>query len=93
MVCASASHNRNVTQLQKVTEDYNNLKTKVEGGTFNSEEARVGSKRKDPEEPSRGESSNAWDIFENSMRGGGGMDHFVPDPAKIKDMRKEWTPL
>jgi len=93
MVCASASHNRNVTQLQKVTEDYNNLKTKVEGGTFHSEEARVGSKRKEPEEPIRGGGGSVWEEFENSMRGGAGLNHFVPDPAKIKDMRKEWVPI
>jgi hypothetical protein len=92
MVCASASHNRNATQLQKVTEEYNALKTRVEGGTFNSEEARVGSKRKEPEEPTRG-GGNAWDDFEASLRGGGGIANFNPDPAKIRDLRKEWVPI
>jgi hypothetical protein len=93
MVHASASHLRNVNQLQKVTEEYNALKTKVEGGTFHSEEARIGSKRKEPEEPTRGESSNAWDQFESSLRGGGGVGNYTPDPTVIKDLRREWVPI
>ena len=94
LVHASASHSRNVNQLQKVTEDYNALKTKVEGGTFHSEEARVGSKRKEPEEPARaGGNNNAWDDFENSLRSGGGVGNYTPDPTVIKDLRREWVPI
>ncbi len=91
MVCASAAHQRNVTQLQKVQEEYNTLKTRVEGGTFNSEEARIGSKRKDPEEPTR-ESSNAWDVFESSLRGGG-VSNFTPEASALKELRQNWTQL
>ena len=94
LCCASAAHKRNVGELQRVTEDYNALKTKVEGGTFNSEEARVGSKRKEPEDQTRGgESSNAWDQFESSLRGGGGVGNYTPDPTVIKDLRREWVPI
>jgi hypothetical protein len=91
MCCASAAHRRNVGQLQKVQEEYNVLKTKVEGGTFHTEEARVGTKRPHPEEPTR-EPGNIWDDFETYMRGGG-ISNFTPDPSKIRDLRKEWVPI
>lgn len=91
MCQASAAHIRNVTQLQKMTEDYNALKTRVEGGTFASEESRVaGGKRKEMEEPTRG--GNVWDEFE-SMCKGGGLSSFVPDDKVIRDLRSEWRPI
>jgi vacuolar-type H+-ATPase subunit I/STV1 len=91
MCCASAAHKRNVGQLQKIQDDYNTLKTKVEGGTFQSEEARVGSKRKEPEEPSR-PPGNIWDEFETFTRAGG-INNFTPDPGTIKTLRQEWVPI
>ena len=93
LCCASAAHKRNVGELQRVTEEYNALKTKVEGGTFHSEEARIGSKRKEPEEPTRVGGNNAWDDFENSLRSGGGVGNYTPDPTVIKDLRREWVPI
>jgi BMFP domain-containing protein YqiC len=91
MCCASAAHARNVGQLQKVTDDYNSLKTKVEGGTFQTEEARAGSKRKEPEEAPRA-AGNIWDDFESFTRGGG-VSNFTPDAGVIKSLRQEWVPI
>lgn len=91
MCQASAAHKRNVTQLQKITEDYNSLKTKVEGGTFASEDSRIsGGKRKDPEEPTR--SGNVWDDFESMCRGAS-LSSYVPDDKVIRDLRSEWKPI
>ena len=44
--CASAVHQNQVNTINQLTEQYNALKSKVEGGEFRSEESR---KRKDPE--------------------------------------------
>jgi len=91
MCQASAAHKRNVTQLQKITEDYNALKTKIEGGNFASEDSRIaGTKRKETEEPTR--SGNVWDEFE-SMCKGGGLSGYVPDEKVIRELRSEWKPL
>lgn len=88
MCQASATHRRNVNALQKMTEDYNTLKTKVEGGTFASEESRIsGVKRLQPE-PSQ---SNVWDEFEEMCKGGAGA--FVPDEKVIRNLRSEWKPI
>lgn len=89
MCCASATHKRNVNELQRVQEEYNSLKSKVEGGSFRNEEARVGTKRVEPEPISR---SSYWDDFETSVRGGAISD-FVPDPDRIRDLRQDWKPL
>jgi superfamily II RNA helicase len=99
MCCASAAHRRNVTQLQQIQEEYNTLKTRVEGGTFRAEDARVQTKR--PREgdegggaaPSLSGGGNVWDEFESFMKTGGGVTNFTPDPKTIKDLRQEWTPL
>jgi len=91
MCQASAAHKRNVTQLQKITEDYNALKTKIEGGNFASEDSRIaGTKRKETEEPTR--NGNVWDEFE-SMCKGGGLSGYVPDEKVIRELRSEWKPL
>jgi len=90
MCQASAAHRRNVNQLQKVTEEFNTLKTKVEGGTFANEESRVG-KRKEPEACSD-RSGNCWDEFESLCKGGG-LSSFVPDDKVIRNLRSEWRPL
>jgi len=89
MCCASNAHRRNVMQLQKIQEEYNELKTKVEGGTFRNEEARLG-KRKEPEAP--GPCNNIWDEFESYMKAGG-MTSFTPEPGVVKELRKEWVPI
>ena len=44
--CASAVHQNQVNTINQLTEQYNSLKSKVEGGEFRSEESR---KRKEPE--------------------------------------------
>ena len=89
MCQASAAHRRNVNALQKITEDYNTLKTKVEGGTFASEEARfTGVKRSQPEPVTH---SNVWDEFEEMCKGGASA--FVPDDKVLRNLRSEWTPL
>jgi hypothetical protein len=93
MCQASAAHIKNVNELQKRTEEYNALKTKVEGGTFAAEDARIegcGSKRKEPE--SAHQSSNVWDEFESMCRGGG-LSNFVADEKVIQNLRSEWKPI
>ena len=98
LCCASEKHKTNVTELQRITEEYNSLKTKVEGGSFRSSDARVGEKRHEPEPSSSsmgGPSSsrgNYWDDFEASVRGGS-LNNFTPDPERLKELRKDWTPL
>ena len=92
MCQASAAHKRNVTKLQEMTENYNSLKTKVEGGNFAAEDARIsGHKRKECEEtvPSRG---NVWDEFE-SMCKSGYLNNFVADEKVIQNLRSEWKPI
>ena len=96
MCCASAAHKRNVGRLQEIQSEYNTLKTRVEGGTFRSEDARVVGKRKEPEEEARGgqgSGGNVWDEFESMMKTNGGVGHFMPDANVIRDLRKEWVPL
>jgi hypothetical protein len=44
--CASAVHRNQVDTINRLTDEYNTLKSKVEGGEFRSEESR---KRKEPE--------------------------------------------
>jgi hypothetical protein len=90
MCQASAAHRRNVASLQKITEDYNSLKTKVEGGSFAHESSRIsGNKRSEPESSSN---SNVWDEFEEMCKGGG-VSSFVPDDKTIRGLRSEWKPL
>ena len=47
--CASATHKKNVDEMQKLQQEYNSLRAKVEGTSFRSEDARVAGKRKEPE--------------------------------------------
>lgn len=46
LCCASNMHKNQVNEIQRLTEDYNTLKGKVEGGEFRHEESR---KRKEPD--------------------------------------------
>ena len=46
MCCASAVHQNQVNTINRLTEEYNALKTKVDGGEFRSDESR---KRKEPD--------------------------------------------
>lgn len=89
MCQASAAHRRNVTALQKMTEDYNSLKQKVEGGTFAAEESRIAGNKRSHPEPS---SSNVWDEFEELCKGGG-TSSFVPDESVLRNLRSEWKPI
>ncbi len=56
--CASAVHQSQVNTINQLTEQYNTLKSKVEGGEFRSEESR---KRKEPE---AGASTDVWSQLE-----------------------------
>lgn len=60
--CASETHKRNVTKLNQIQTEYNELKGKVEGGSFRSEESRLGGTKRKEAEPSSG----------GMMMGGGG---------------------
>lgn len=89
MCQASATHKRNVTQLEKITHDYNDLKKKLEGGSFASEESRFsGAKRKEMEP----KNTNVWDDFE-SMCKGSGLQSYVPDDKILRELRSEWKPI
>lgn len=104
--CASETHVRNVTKLNELQEQYNSLKGRVEGGTFRTEDARMGgTKRKEPDGGASsslggfvggggGGSSSAsiWDDFETTVKSGS-LTHFTPDPDVIKSLRQEWRPL
>ena len=39
--CASETHKKNVTELNRITTEYNALRSKVEGGSFRNEASRV----------------------------------------------------
>lgn len=84
--CASETHQRNVTKLNQITEEYNRLKSQVEGGTFRGEEARL-NKRKEPEPPTESVKT-IWDDFDSKS-----LSHFTPDPDVVKNLRQEWRPL
>ena len=88
MCCASAAHLSNVNKLNEITEKYNSLQKQVDGGTFRAEETRAAKRPR--EEPS---SRSVWDDFEASMRSGGGVSSYVPDPETIKGLRADWKPL
>jgi hypothetical protein len=58
--CASSVHQNQVNTIQKLTEDYNELKKTVEGGNFQSEDSR---KRKEMEPPSAA-APGVWEQLE-----------------------------
>lgn len=59
--CASAVHQNQVNTINTLTEQYNALKSKVEGGEFRTEESR---KRKEPEA-----SMDVWSQMEGMCTG------------------------
>lgn len=62
--CASAAHQHQVNTIQKLTEDYNNLKKSVDG-QFNGEESR---KRKEMEPSTVPAVSSVWEQLEGMCK-------------------------
>ena len=65
------------TEFQALTQNYNELKTRVGGGRFLEESARVGSKRSADEEPER-QVNDIWDNFSSFMKTSYNNDSFAP---------------
>lgn len=63
--CASAAHQHQVNTIQKLTEDYNNLKKTIDGGDFRTEESR---KRKEPEQTTLSGSGGVWEQLEGMCK-------------------------
>ena len=59
--CASSVHQNQVNIINKLTEDYNELKKTVDGGQFTSGESR---KRKEMEPPSATVVPGVWEQLE-----------------------------
>jgi hypothetical protein len=89
VMCASSASQRDracaaqkETEFQTLNKNYEELKTRVEGGRFTREEARVGDKRSAPEEvmaaASAPASSGIWDQFGDFMKSGYSNDSFAP---------------
>ena len=77
--CASETHKKNVTELNRITTEYNTLRSKVEGGSFKNEASRVvpgdsgsGLKRKEPEPMNSSSSGMSYSAGAGSSSGGGG---------------------
>jgi hypothetical protein len=62
--CASSAHQHHVNTIQKLTEDYNNLKKTIDGGQFHSEESR---KRKEMD-PTPAVANGVWEQLEGMCR-------------------------
>lgn len=60
--CASAAHKHQVNTIQKLTDDYNNLKKTVEGEFHDSK------KRKEPEQDVKPVVSGVWEQLEGMCR-------------------------
>ena len=65
--CASSVHQNQVNTIQKLTDEYNELKKQVDGGNFQAEESR---KRKEMEPPSAAVASGVWEQLEGLCRSG-----------------------
>lgn len=63
--CASAAHQHHVNTIQKLTDDYNNLKKTVDGGQFQAEESR---KRKEMEPAAPAIGGGVWEQLEGMCR-------------------------
>jgi hypothetical protein len=95
-MCASNSAGRDrenaakkEAEFQALTKNYQELQTRVEGGRFTQQEARVGSKRSAPDEPleSNGVSASAtniWDQFGDFMKASYNNDSFAPPIPRVK---------
>jgi len=91
-MCASSSAGRDrenaakkEAEFQTLSENYKDLQTRVQGGRFTQEEARVGSKRSAPEETldaTGGPSTNIWDQFGDFMKTSYTNDSFAPPPLR-----------
>jgi hypothetical protein len=93
-MCASAAAGRDresaakkEAEFQALTQNYQELQTRVEGGRFAQEDARVGSKRSAPEEPLHAtggcSSTNIWDQFGDFMKVSYNNDSFAPAPTRV----------
>ena len=67
-------------EFQTLTANYQELKTRVEGGRFSQEDARVGSKRAAPDTTihPQGGVVNIWDQFGDYMKTSYNSDSFAP---------------
>jgi hypothetical protein len=86
-MCASSAAQRDrdsavkkEAEFQALDKNYQELKTRVEGGRFSHEAARVGSKRAAPDEPihPQGGTVNIWDQFGDYMKSSYSSDSFAP---------------
>jgi hypothetical protein len=94
VMCASSAANRSrenaiqkETEFQALSKNYEELKTRVDGGRFSHEEARVGSKRPAVDEPPQatgGGGSNIWDQFGDFMKNSYNNDSFAPMAPRTK---------
>jgi len=88
VMCASSAAHRDrenaikkETEFQALTKNYQELKTRVDGGRFVEEDARVGSKRPASQElvyNQGGGGSNIWDQFGDYMKASYTNDSFCP---------------
>ena len=94
VMCASSAANRSKenaiqkeVEFQALSKNYEELKTRVDGGRFLQEEARVGSKRPAPDEqphPMGGTGSNIWDQFGDFMKSSYNNESFAPMAPRVK---------
>jgi hypothetical protein len=91
VMCASsasqrdrASAEKKEVEFQALHKNYEELKSRVDGGRFTQEEARVGSKRAAPDEVlhPQGGSCNIWDQFGDFMKTSYNNDSFAPPVAR-----------
>jgi uncharacterized coiled-coil protein SlyX len=91
VMCASSAAHRDresamkkETEFQALTKNYEELKTRVDGGRFAHEDARVGSKRAASEAPlhPQGGASNIWDQFGDYINTSYNNDSFSPPIAR-----------
>jgi hypothetical protein len=75
-----ASAAKKEVEFQALSKNYEELKSRVDGGRFTTEEARVGSKRAAPEEilHPQGGVVNIWDQFGTFMKSSYNNDSFAP---------------
>lgn len=102
VMCASAAANRSrenaiqkETEFQTLSKNYEELKTRVDGGRFTNEDARVGSKRSAPDEQpehtgaSSGSNNSIWNQFEGFMKNSYNNDSFAPAPARTQQQQQQ----